>query len=164
MLPCSELPTTSEFVKKKLDLFGIPKPTEKMHLGEVRLLPLSNAEQVAPTAAYAASVKTGYGTEPEAIEQIGRTLGFYATQHRRVRLIAAPLLGTRAGGLQPMVAFEALNKGFFATSPDWATLRVYVFEAADFERLREEGGAIVENALAARDALATPRVFYQDRA
>jgi len=121
VLPCSELPTVSEFVRSKLSLFRIPEPKEPMHLGEVRLLRLSNAEQVAPTAAYAASVKTGRGTEPAAIAQIGRTLGSYAAQHRRVQLIAAPLLGSRAGGLQPMEAFEALNKGFLATSPDWAS-------------------------------------------
>ena len=155
VLPCSELPTVSEFVRSKLSLFRIPEPKEPMHLGEVRLLRLSNAEQVAPTAAYAASVKTGRGTEPAAIAQIGRTLGSYAAQHRRVQLIAAPLLGSRAGGLQPMEAFEALNKGFLATSPDWATLRVYVFEAADFERLHKEVGDIVGNALAP----SAPRVF-----
>jgi hypothetical protein len=151
VLPCSELPTISDFVSKKLEMFGIPKPNSPMRLGEVRFLPLSNAEQVAPIAAYAASVKTGYGSEVSAIERIGRTIGTYAEQHRRITLIAAPLLGSEAGGLEPSDAFKALKQGFLATAPAWATLRVYVFDPDRYERIRSEHSAKV------RDA--APRVF-----
>lgn len=153
VLPCSVIPTVARFVEERLDRFRMPKPSEPMQLGEVRFLELGPASQVAPFAAYAASVEAKGGTEPSAIERIGATLGAYAAQHRRVHLVAAPLLGTGAGKLMPEIAFQALRKGFLAAAPEWATLRVHVPDGPVLTRIREH------DADDPGSAFPTPRVF-----
>jgi hypothetical protein len=137
VLPCSTIPTVTPFVLAKLRHFRIPQPLEPMRLGEVVFLPLEGAAHVAPTAAFAASVKAGYGSEPEAINAIGSALGRFADQNRSVQQIACPLLGAGAGYLGASVVVEQLRRGFLATAPDRVTLKIFVLHAPEFAELQK---------------------------
>jgi len=152
VLPCSEKPTVAEFVRRRLETFRIPKPSQPMTLGEVRFLDLGPASQVAPTAAYAASVpaRTGVATDVAAIRRIAKTVGAYVLSHRRVHLVAAPLLGAGAGGLAPKDSFTAMRDAFLATAPGWGTLRIHVPGGPEFAELKAIEAALPPPA---------PRVF-----
>jgi hypothetical protein len=134
VIPCSTGPTIAEFVRTRLSQFQIPAPTARMEPGEVRFVDLDGASQLAPCAAYAASV-LNYASRPEWITAIGMKLGERARQHDSLRLIACPLLGTGAGHLRPESAFEALVKGFTSAAPDPAILRVFIPDHALYEQL-----------------------------
>ena len=117
----------SRFVTERLSAFHIPVPTERMHLGEVRFIALDAGGQVAPMAAYAASV-TAYTTTPEVIREIGKSLGRFAAEHRSVQQIACPLLGTGAGHLPAEISAEELLAGFRTEAPQDrdVVLRIFV--------------------------------------
>jgi hypothetical protein len=137
VLPCSTIPTVASFVAERLKRFSIPFPRQAMRLGEVRFEQLTAATQLAPVAAYAASVKAAEGSDANAIKEIGRALGRHARDNASIRIIATPLLGTGAGKLDSVTALEALSSGFRDEAPDGATLRIFVLDAdvyASFER------------------------------
>jgi hypothetical protein len=135
VVPCSTFGTVTGFVARSLEHYSIPHPRENMRLGEVEILPFEGAEHIAQYVAFAASVAVGW-TAPEAIESIGRTLGEFTRETASVRVIAAPLLGTGAGGLQSEDVVAALRAGFTAAAQDGACLTIHVLHEEIFDRLK----------------------------
>jgi hypothetical protein len=107
-----------------------------MVAGEVRFRELKGASQVAPTAAYAASVVPRTKGDARPIEAIGRELGRFSAQHRWVQQISCPLLGAGAGGVRSEISVESLLRGFSATGRDDVLLRVFVLHDPVYNRLR----------------------------
>jgi hypothetical protein len=136
VLPCSIIPTVTPFVTERLRRFSIGQPTEPMTLGGVYFVRLTDAEHVANWAAYAASVDAGRSSSLDAIEAIGRRLGAHAAEHADVNSVASPMLGTGSGGLAPEPATQSLVRGFLATAPDRAILRLYALDEGVFSDLK----------------------------
>jgi hypothetical protein len=99
VLPCSTAGTVTGLVARSLERYSLPHPRERMKLGEVEIMPFEGGENIAQHVAFAASVEAMTST-PDAIESIGQTLGDFTTKQNSVRIIAAPLLGARAGGFK----------------------------------------------------------------
>lgn len=137
VIPCSTVPTISVSVAQRLRAVSIPLPTRRMELGEVVFLALEEASNLAPMAAYAASVRAN-STTPEAIYSIGAALGTFVSTHPWAQQIASPLLGAGAGGLKSEVGIERLMAGFRATAPreSESLLRVYVLHREVYDRLK----------------------------
>jgi TIR domain-containing protein len=135
VIPCSTVPTITWFVAEHLGSFGIPTPRGRMQLGEIRFAELQRASNVAQVAAYAASVRRS-STSSETIELIGQRLGSYCAENPWLGQISCPLLGAGAGGLEPTEAASALAKGYLATAPERALLRLFVLEDTVFDRIR----------------------------
>lgn len=149
VLPCSTGGTVTGFVARELERFSIPHPQEGMRLGEVEIMPFVGAENIAQYVAFAASVESMWST-PEAIAEIGRTVGRFTEGHQCVRSIAAPLLGAGAGGLQSEKVVAALTSGFTSTATADSSLIVFVLHRDLFDRLknsrqrlRGEGGRVL---------------------
>jgi hypothetical protein len=137
VLPCSTLGTVTGFVARSLAHFAIPRPREGMMLGEIDVVSLDGGENLAQYAAFAASAcATTRASSVEAIEAIGRALGDVTKCRPVVRLIAAPLLGAGAGGLEEQKVVGALKRGFLAGSDGGASLIIHVLEKPTFERLK----------------------------
>jgi hypothetical protein len=154
VLPCSTVPTVTEFVRERLRLFDIPLPEEPMRLGEVRIVPFRGAENVASYVAWAASVAAADYSTTEAVEAIGRAIGAFTREHPSVELVSAPLLGTGAGGLEGADAVERLRRGFLAEAGERATLQIFTLTQALFDELRarfEPAGTGPEDGSQARD-------------
>src|ERR1700736_2616001 len=111
VLPCSTAGTVTGFVARSLARYSIPHPRVGMTLGEVEIIPFEGAENIAQFVALAASVQ-GRASSPDAIAAIGRGIGKFARENTSVRLIAAPLLGAGAGGIQSETVVSALGSGF----------------------------------------------------
>lgn len=135
VIPCSRVPTITWFVEERLRLFRIPRPQIRMQMGDVVFEDLQHASNIAQVAAYAASAARG-GVSLEAIERIGRTLGSYCAENPWIGQIACPLLGTGAGRLEPTAAASALARGYLATAPEQAHLRLFILEDVTFNRTR----------------------------
>lgn len=123
VIPCNTMGGVTDFVIEKLlhhNLIFDPRPLE---LGGVRFQQLETAIHVAQYAAFAASVdrNTSIAT-PDALTQIGESLGQFATENAAARFFSAPLLGTGYGGLRPELSVESLKLGFMKTAPDNSTL------------------------------------------
>jgi hypothetical protein len=136
VVPCSTVPTVSYFVADRLGAFNLPIPTKSMAPGEVVFHRLESAGQVAPVAAYAASVVPRTREDAGTIEAIGRALGSFAAENPWVQQISCPLLGTGAGGLKEETSVEELLRGFSATGRDDVLLRVFVLQDLVFEGLK----------------------------
>jgi hypothetical protein len=107
-----------------------------MEHGEVEIMPFDGGENIAQFVAFAASVLAPGIATPDAIRSIGRTLGKFTTQQSSVRVIAAPLLGAGAGGLQSEKVIAALRDGFLSTAESGTSLVVHVLHQIVFDRLR----------------------------
>lgn len=125
VLPCSTGGMITGFVRSRLEEFDIKYPSGRIAFGDVEFFPLSGAENIASYGAFAASVKSMESSE-DSIERIGKKIGSFASENQSVQLISSPLLGTGAGGLDPVSAFRSLTKGFFATSPENSILKVCI--------------------------------------
>ena len=136
VIPCSTVPTISRYVADRLRAFGLPRPSERMVPGEVIFRELKGASQVAPTAAYAASVVPRTKGDAGPIEAIGRELGRFSAEHRWVQQISCPLLGAGAGGVRSEISIESLLRGFSTTGRDDVLLRVFVLHDPVYERLK----------------------------
>ena len=136
VIPCSTVPTITQFVRDRLRAVSIPIPQQRMALGQVEFLSLVAASNIAPMAAYAASV-SGHSSTPDAIALIGRALGQFVSKHPWAQRIACPLLGTGAGGLSPEISVEQVVAGFTATAPRGidALLSIHILDRALHERL-----------------------------
>lgn len=160
VIPCSTAPTVTWFVKERLDRFHISEPHSRMAPGEVVFQRLDLASQVAPQAAFAASVR-GNHSRPEWLTAIAESIGRHARQNGNVELVACPLLGTGAGGLSPVVAFAALTDGFLRTAPPSATLRLFAINSETYQVLdrftRQESPSGPDNR--SRVAKSSVRVF-----
>lgn len=135
VLPCSTGGTVTGFVARELAHFSIPHPQEGMRLGEVEIVPFGGAENFAQYVAFAASVDAMWST-PEAIQEIGRTIGSFTQEVSSVRSVAAPLLGAGAGGLQSEKVVVALSSGFTSSAAPDATLIIHVLHKDLFDRLK----------------------------
>lgn len=135
VLPCSTGGTVTGFVARSLSKYSIPHPQVGMHLGNVEILPFDGGENIAQHVAFAASVE--YMTSSlEAIELIGVKLGDFTKKNASARVLAAPLLGAGAGGLQSGKVVAALKKGFECSAHDDACLIVYVLHRDVFDGIR----------------------------
>src|ERR1019366_4656635 len=124
--------------------FALPTPGA-MDLGDIRVSEFPGAGREARWIAWAASVMH-FTSNSETIRRIGRELGTYASAHPHVQIIESPLLGTGAGGLDPIDAGMALKSGFEETCRTDATLFIYGQVATIMAKLRLT--AIGDNALA----------------
>jgi hypothetical protein len=105
-----------------------------MSLGEVDIQPFEGGENIAQYVAFAASV-AGMSSSTKAISEIGRALGLATREHGQIKLIAAPLLGAGAGGLESGDVVAALRDGFRSASIESATLVIHVLHRAVFDRI-----------------------------
>ncbi|TCG06963.1 hypothetical protein BZM27_22925 [Paraburkholderia steynii] len=135
VLPCSTDGTVTGFVARSLVHYSIPHPREGLSLGEVEIVPFEGGDDIAQYVAFAASV-AHYFSSAEAIERIGEVLGKFTCQHASVRSVAAPLLGTGAGGLSSEKVVVALKNGFTKSADPAAILIIHVLHSDIFERLR----------------------------
>jgi hypothetical protein len=135
VIPCSTVPTITRYVADRLRAFGLPRPPGPMTPGQVAFLELKGASQVAPRAAYAASVVPRIKGDARPIEAIGRELGRFSAEHRWVQQISCPLLGAGAGGVRSEISVESLLSGFGATGRDDVLLRVFVLHDSVYRRL-----------------------------
>lgn len=135
VLPCSTEGTVSGFVARKLNAHAIGHPRDGMALGEVDIEPFVGGEHLAQYVAFAASVDD-MDSSADAIELIGRSLGEFTKRESSVRIVAAPLLGAGAGGIQGEVASARLRKGFLETAADNSTLIINVLQDDLFLRLK----------------------------
>jgi hypothetical protein len=136
VLPCSTIGTVTGFVARSLAHYSIPHPCDRMEHGEVEIMPFEDGENIAQFVAFAASVLAPGTSTPEAIRSIGRTLGEFTTKQPSVRVIAAPLLGAGAGGLQSEKVVASLREGFLSSADSGASLVVHVLQQDVFNRLR----------------------------
>ena len=141
VVPCSTLPSITPFVADRLRAFGLPRPTKRMVPGEVVFHQLDRAGQVAPMAAFAASVIPEARGDAKPIETIGRALGAFAAENPWVQQISCPLLGAGAGGVRSETSVESLLRGFSATGRDEVLLRVFVLHDSVYARLQAYFGA-----------------------
>lgn len=136
ILPCSTTGTVTQFVFNRLQSYKIPKPTKRMPLGDIELLPFDGGENIAQYVAFAVSVKNNY-SELSAIESIGRKVGELTMQNPGLQIINIPLLGAGAGNLQSEKVVEALKKGFQTNSSNGSTLIIHILHSDVFNRVTE---------------------------
>jgi hypothetical protein len=141
VLPCSTAGTVTGFVARSLARYSIPHPRVGMRLGEVEIMPFEGAENIAQFVALAASVKERTSS-PDAIAAIGHNIGNFTKENPSVRLIAAPLLGAGAGGLQSEMVVSALGSAFATTAASDAILIIYVLHRGVFDRLKGNRRAV----------------------
>jgi hypothetical protein len=136
VLPCSTAGTITDFVKQRLKMFNLPYPKAHMNLGSVDIVSPKESQQLAAYIAYAVSVK-GFHSTLDAIRNISEKLGEFAQANPSVRQISAPLLGTGAGGLESSDVVQQLVRGFTATAPDTAVLKIFVLDKNVYAQLRD---------------------------
>ncbi|MEM1218793.1 MAG: P-loop NTPase fold protein [Bacteroidota bacterium] len=73
----------------------------------------------------------------EAIEQLGAGFGRLSLDTDDRRRFIAPLLGSGWGGLDPVKAYEALERGFLATADPNAILTVHIIDQEAFQRVNQ---------------------------
>jgi len=137
VLPCSTAGNITSFVRKKLVNYNIPYPRPGLKLGDVHILPFEGGENIAQYIAYAASVESASFSSPAAIRRIAQQLGESTVQGPTVRLIAAPLLGAGAGGLQSEVVVQSLRDGFKASAHSDAVLQISVLHEPVYKQVRD---------------------------
>jgi hypothetical protein len=131
-LPCSTKGHISSTAQAKVQHFQLPLPS-LLALGNIEILRFPG--RVSRIIAWAASV-SDRRSSAEAIRSIGQRLGLLANESRWIQILESPLLGTGAGGLDPMVAGAALRDGFLETCSTDALLIVYGQIAATINALR----------------------------
>jgi SEFIR domain-containing protein len=135
VLPCSTNGTVTGFVARSLSQYFLPHPAAGMQLGDVEILPFTGGENIAQFVAFAASVKS-MTSSLSAIEEIALKLGGYTNDEPSARVIATPLLGAGAGGLESEAVVSALNEGFKRSAHDAANLIIHVLHKDVFNLLR----------------------------
>lgn len=135
VLPCSTSGSVTKFVSRTLKYYSLPHPPVGMQLGQVEIMPFKGWENIAQFVAFAASVKS-MSSSVEAIEEIGKCLGNFTNKDSSVRLIAAPLLGAGAGGIQSEQVVAALKNGFICLAEEDSSLIIHVLHKEIFDRLR----------------------------
>lgn len=138
VLPCATGGSVTAFVAERMKRFTLPRVPAPMSLGDVRIVPLTEASNVAQCVAYAASV-SGQRSSPEAIRHIGKELGC-ATQAVSIRKVNCPLLGAGAGRLRSETVFDELSQGFKEESEAGSVLRIFVRHESVYTRLVEHSG------------------------
>lgn len=75
VIPCSMCGTDTWFVRQRLGPFEIPSPPSQLILGDIDVIEMPAAQNIARAAAFAASVKGKNGSDLAAIHGIGKHLG-----------------------------------------------------------------------------------------
>ncbi|MEU4198049.1 P-loop NTPase fold protein [Kribbella sp. NPDC026611] len=153
VVPCSVHGSVSSDFADRLARLGVDSPTGSFSLGEV-------VEARSTSSAHArilfAAVVTDEGTRVRVIEQAAREIGFRTAEDS---VVAFPLLGTGAGGMEPGPALLAILNGFMAGAPAGARAKVCVLGVAVFRRLIEELDADpAQHSSAETDATRPPAV------
>lgn len=141
VLPCSTAGSITGFVARALNQYSLPHPVGDMEIGGVEILPFEGGENIAQYVAFAASVNA-MTSSLSAIENIASKLGRFTQKESSARVIAVPLLGAGAGGLQSEKVVAALKRGFETNAHEGASLIVHVLHKEVFDRLRENRKAI----------------------
>lgn len=130
VIPCSAGGTTTERTREHLSQHDIPLPKPPIPLGTLQLATLEPGHRAFRRVAFAASV-SGNASSPELICALGERIG-EMTRQAQIRIIAAPLFGTGAGGLDVVQAATAIHDGFMLTAVGGARLLIHVLDRADF--------------------------------
>lgn len=135
VLPCSTSGTVTGFVARRLEHHSIPHPREGMSLGHVDVHPFEGGEHLAQYVAFAVSVDRDKSSL-SALEAIGTALGEFTASNHSVTIVAAPLLGAGAGGIQSEKVVACLKKGFASAAHPNAALIIHVLHREIFDRLK----------------------------
>lgn len=139
VIPCSTRPTVSRLVGDRFRAFQISPPDRPMRAGEVIFQPLASARQIAPYAAFAATVNSDRRTEMVSTHSIGASLGRFCSENDWVERVSCPLLGSGAGNVRAEQSIDDFLAGFrssFQREGD-VLLRVFALYYDVFERVRE---------------------------
>jgi hypothetical protein len=142
VLPCSTKGHISTTAEARVQRFQLPLPS-LLSLGEIEVKRFPG--RVSRIIVWAASVNDRR-SNPGAIRSIGERLGSFANENRWIQVMESPLLGTGAGGLDPLVAGQALRDGFLAKCTSDAMLIVYGQTASIMHALRgfvDDGKSLV---------------------
>ena len=141
VLPCSRNGSVTGWVRNRIQQSGIPGPSGYKGLGATEFIILKQTDRIASYVCWATSV-AHEKSSTEAIRQIGRSVAEYASIEPGIKVIAVPLLGTGAGGLDEKASARAIIDGFKSGPDTMATLRIHVLNPSVFEDLqREDFGA-----------------------
>jgi hypothetical protein len=158
VLPCSTGGSITEFVRTRLEHHRIPYPKIGMKLGDVSVMPFQGGENIAQFVAYAASV-AGSSSSKAAIRRIGEQLGAATQKSSTIRLVSAPLLGTKAGKLRSKEVVEALSTGFKDTAHQDARLVIHVLDLDVFHLLSESFTSSTSDVRQPQQPVSAIRVF-----
>jgi len=131
-LPCSIKGHISASSDTRVQRFQLPLPSP-LGPGEIEIHRFPGL--VSRIVAWAASV-SDRTSSPAVIRKIGERLGAYANENRWIQILESPLLGTGAGGLDPLIAGRALADGFLSTCSTDALLIIYGHIATTMNKLR----------------------------
>lgn len=110
VLPCSSTGSVTSWVKGEIEQNNLPYPSASLPFGQLRVLSTEARYTKADYVGYAASVdakKTS--SELAAIEQIALDLISFCKQND-CSIVNIPLLGTGAGGLDPVDVFKTYER------------------------------------------------------
>ncbi|MFN8469253.1 MAG: effector-associated domain EAD1-containing protein [Caldilineaceae bacterium] len=140
VLPCSRSGTISSNIEEKIAQFGIPGPYRGPQraaiLGQIEVYDAEPGNPVARYVCWAVTVFRTY-TTLGALRTVAREAALVAESKSDIQVIATPLLGTGAGGADPMKSAAALVEGFLSAGVQSLTLRLHVWDAslaADIQR------------------------------
>lgn len=156
VLPCSSGGAVTGFVRNRLEEFDIRYPSGEIAFGGVQFFPFSGAENIASYVAFAASVKD-MRSSAESLKEIGKKIGEFSSSTPSVQIISSPLLGTGAGGLNPVIAFKSLTEGFFSTSSENAVLKICVLNESWYNKIASESKSSHESQSTSRRKSASNR-------
>ncbi|MBV6499749.1 MAG: hypothetical protein CJBNEKGG_02212 [Prosthecobacter sp.] len=123
IVPCASDGGVTQSVFNNLRENGLPTNIGGIPYGKVHFRESKYA--FANTIGYAASVNSNtHSSDPKAIEKIGHEIVRYAVESQ-IRRVNIPLLGTGAGGMNPVESFESLHKAF--TAREDITFNVFCF-------------------------------------
>jgi hypothetical protein len=142
VVPTSTSGTWDPVWEGVLALTGPPQAmSRRRSAGEVEVHPVLADAEPSPFryVAVAVSVTVGSVTTGSDIKAIGSRLAKLTLDASlNLRTIAAPLLGTGAGGLEPWLALDALASGFSASAEPGATLLVYIPDPETYATLSRQ--------------------------
>ncbi|MFN5997426.1 MAG: TIR domain-containing protein [Paracoccaceae bacterium] len=124
VIPCSTVPTISQFVYERLEQFNLPMPSSSMALGQVLFVETHSIEQVSSQIAYAATVQ-GAASEYDAIRDVIICIAKHCNENRWLTDVSTPILGTGAGGLDHKLSLIAMAEVFLQECKTDAKLNVY---------------------------------------
>jgi hypothetical protein len=153
VIPSSAGGTVTRAIREQIEALGISHP-DPMGLGTVRVTGFRNGRFGA--AAFASAVGGGGGTTPGTVEAIGRRMGTLAATHGS--RVAAPLLGTGAGGISPVASARSLEMGFLATAPEGARLILSVPDPDVLHATGRHAGQVIVGSIPSLTPAAAPDI------
>ena len=122
-----------------LERWGFEFSSKKQPLGAYELLgPFTSTNDGLQYLVAATSVGAKENTSTtDAIEQLGAAIGNLSQNTDDRRRFISPLLGSGWGGLDPVAAYEALEKGFLDNADDNAILTIYMIDQGAFEKVNK---------------------------